>query len=261
LKYIRKGGEFIIITNLKEWSFFNDTVSPDNCVPFYSTDLLTFMKEFDIVGNLFDYLERQDFQAIREDLDKKFFESLKSWTKKLSEIEFDTDDKTKVELIIGLINKFIFIQTLDDYGVVDFRWLKNTWDHAEQRWGSKGKYQVLREFFREVIDWFYEFYDTELFRGQVLGHIKKDQDNIDKFYDNLQLVLGLLYWQTALGEYRGIMQYNFRYIDEDIFGKAYETFLAEVRHDEGIYYTPSYITEYIVENTVGKLMDELYWLT
>lgn len=257
LKYIRQGGEFIVITNLKEWYFFNDNVRPDKCEPFFHTDLLTFVKEYDVVNNLIDYLERHDFQAVRENLDKEFFESLKSWVKKLNEVEYDVDERTKVSLIMGIINKFIFVQTLDDYGIVDFRWLKNTWDRAEKMWRSKGRYKVLESFFNDVLSWFYEFYDTELFRGKVLEFIRKDEANIEKFYENLQLILGLVYWQTALGGYRGIMQYNFRYIDEDIFGKAYETFLAEVRHDEGIYYTPSYITEYIVENTVGRMMDGL----
>jgi hypothetical protein len=53
------------------------------------------------------------------------------------------------------------------------------------------------------------------------------------------------------------MQYNFRYIDEDVLGKAYETFLGEVRKEEGVYYTPKYITQYIAEKTVGKAFDEL----
>ena len=258
LKYIRQGGEYIVITNLKEWYFFNDTVSPDNCTPFYHTNLGNFVSDFTISGNLNDYLERQDFQAIREDLDRRFFESLKSWVKKLAEIQYTVSPQQKINLIISIINKFIFIQTLDDYGVVDFRWLKNTWDHAEQRWASKGKLRVLEAFFDEVVDWFYEYYDTELFREKVLEYVKRDDnDNIDKFYDTIKLILGLVYWQTALGGYRGILQYNFRYIDEDIFGRAYETFLAEVRHEEGIYYTPSHITEYIVERTIGHYFDQL----
>lgn len=257
LKYINQGGEFIVITNLKEWYFFNDNVSPDKCEPFYHTDLLNFVNEFNVVGNLNDYLERHDFQAVRENLGKDFFLSLKSWVKKLNEVKYEADDRTKVSLILGIINKFIFIQTLDDYGVVDFRWIKNTWDHVEKRWGTKGKYKVLEAFFSEVLGWFYEFYDTELFKGRVLEFVKKDEENIEQFYESLKLILGQVYWQTALGGYRGIMQYNFRYIDEDIFGKAYETFLAEVRHDEGIYYTPSYITEHVVEKTVASLMDDL----
>jgi hypothetical protein len=123
-------------------------------------------------------------------------------------------------------------------------------------WQRKGKLMVLEKFFDELDDWFYLYYDTELFKEKILPHVKKDEENIDKLYRNLQLVLGLTYLQVPFGALKGIMQYNFRYIDEDVLGKAYETFLAEVRKEEGVYYTPKYITQYIAENTVGKIFDE-----
>ena len=108
-----------------------------------------------------------------------------------------------------------------------------------------------------IRDRFYLYYDTELFKEKILDYVKKDEENIDKLYRNLQLVLGLTYLQVPFGAMKGIMQYNFRYIDEDVLGKAYETFLGEVRKEKGVYYTPKYITQYIVENTVGKVFDEV----
>jgi len=257
LKYIHEGGEYIILTNLKEWYFFSRSVTAAEFEPFASTDLMDFNKEFEVERNLWDYLTRLDQQSIREDLDARFFRSLQMWVSKLSEVEFTVDEKRKTELIINLINKFIFIQTLDDYRVIEPRWIQETWNHNERRWGSKGKGQVLREFFKEVDNWFYQYYDTELFRDNILNYIKQVKNNLDLLHKNLRLVLGLEYWMSARGGFRGIMQYNFRYIDEDILGKAYETYLAVVRHDEGIYYTPKFVTQYIVENTVGEKLDEI----
>jgi len=253
LKYLQKGSEYIILTNLKEWYFFNKTCAPDEYNYFHSTNLFDFIKDYDVQENLLDYLERKEFESIRGDLDKRFFQSLNAWVKKLSEVDFTVDGNKKTELIIGLLNKFIFVQTLDDYGVINFQWLKSKWEAEHRDWITKGKQRVLKEFFRKVDTWFYEYYDTELFKEDILNYIK----DIDLFYRNLQLVLGLTYWQTSLGGFRGILQYKFKYIDEDIFGKAYETFLAEIRKEQGIYYTPSYITEYIVENTVGKIFEEM----
>lgn len=257
LKYLQKGSEFIILTNLKDWFLFNKECSPANFKYFYTANVFSLIEEYNRVGNLWDYLRRKDAQSIREELDKRFFESLRTWVSKLSEVGFDTDEKTKIEQIIKLLNKFIFIQTLDDFFVIDARWIKVNWDEIERKWSAKGKYQVLKRFLDEVDKWFYEYYDTELFRTNLLQYVKKDTPNIDKFYDTLQLVLGITYWQSMFRGFRGVMQYNFRYIDEDVFGKAYEAFLAEVKHDEGIYYTPKYITEYIVERTVGKTYDDL----
>jgi len=257
VKYIQRGGEFVILTNLKEWYFFNKTCNLAECRYFYTSDLTQFVRDFDVVGSLSDYLERHEIQAVREDLDKRFFESLKQWVSKLSDVKFTIDDRQKIELIISLVNRFVFIQTLDDYAVVDVRWIKETWDRIEQRWGPKGKYAVIREFFREVTVWFYEFYDTELFRGDILEYVDKSPDNIQLLYSNLQLVLGITYWATVVSTFKGIMQYKFKYINEDIFGKAYETYLAEVRKEQGIYYTPRFVTEFIVNETVDKIFADL----
>jgi len=66
--------------------------------------------------------------------------------------------------------------------------------------------------------------------------------------------------------------YNFAVIPVEILGYAYEQFLGkvirltaahhakieekiEVRKSGGVYYTPDYIVQYIVENTVGKLIE------
>jgi hypothetical protein len=258
LKYIRKGEvQFVILTDLKDWFFYSKELTPVQFKHFCAIGFFDFIREYDVIGNLRDYLERKEFESIRYDLDKWFLESLKTWVKKLSEVEFTVDDKRKLELIIGLINKFIFVQTLDDYGVIEFNWIRKRWNYHEQMWQRKGKLMVLTKFFDELDDWFFLYYDTELFREKILQYVKKNDENIDKLYRNLQLVLGLTYLQVPFGALKGIMQYNFRYIDEDVLGKAYETFLAEVRKEEGVYYTPKYITQYIAENTVGKVFDEL----
>ena len=70
--------------------------------------------------------------------------------------------------------------------------------------------------------------------------------------------------------YYPISPYEFSVLSVEILGSAYEQFLGkqikltaghraiieekpEVRKAGGVYYTPQYIVEYIVENTVGKL--------
>jgi type I restriction-modification system DNA methylase subunit len=257
LKYFQTGARYAILTNLKDWHFFNDLATPKDFKPFSSGTLEDFLKDYAMASNLWDVLERREKTSVEQDLDKWFFNSLKSWVNTLKDVEFTVDEKKKMELIIGLINKFIFIQTLDAYWVIDFRRIKTAWEESERKWKPRGKLVVLDKFFEEIDGWFFAYYDTGLFKTRIMDYIKKDDKNIDSFYERLQLVLGLAYWQAIFGSYRGIMQYNFKLINEDIFGKAYETFLAEVRHDEGIYYTPSYVTQYIVQNTVGNVFDSL----
>jgi hypothetical protein len=258
VKYIQEGeAQFVILTNLKDWFFYSKALTPRDVKPFCTIEFFSFIKEYDVIGNLKDYLERKEFESIRYDLDKWFLESLKTWVNKFSEVEFSVENRRKLELTIGLVNKFIFVQTLDDYGVIEFNWIKKRWNYHEQMWQRKGKLMVLEKFFDELDNWFYLYYDTELFKEKILPYIKQNRENVDKLYRNLQLILGLTYLQVPFGALKGIMQYNFRYVDEDVLGKAYETFLAEVRKDEGVYYTPKYITQYIAENTVGKVFNDL----
>ncbi len=56
---------------------------------------------------------------------------------------------------------------------------------------------------------------------------------------------------------KGMIHYNYRKIDEDVFGKAYETFIALQRKDTGIYYTHRLITKYMSERLVFELFDPI----
>jgi len=252
-KYINQGGEFIVITDLKDWYFFDDSVSIHNCKPFHHTDLQTLHHDFEIVGNFYRVIERYNDQYLHEELDQNFFRDLDIWLNKLLEVEYNVDEKDKVALVIGIINKFIFIKTLDDLSVIDFKWLQKRWENSSNLWGDK-YFDLLKQFFTDTITWFLKYYDTDLFVKNEMDYLKNEEANVIKFYSILKQVLGFEYEESHGGQ-RGIIQYKFKFIDEDIFGKAYETYLAKIRHDDGIYYTPKYITKYIVEKTVGRLFD------
>ncbi len=54
-----------------------------------------------------------------------------------------------------------------------------------------------------------------------------------------------------------MQQTNTQSIDYNILGTEYEKSLDKyVRKKDGIFYTPKYITDYIVENTIGRLCKE-----
>jgi len=198
-----------------------------------------------------DYLIRLSHQQSKPDLDDKFLESLESWVDKLLSTEYavDVDDSDRIDEVVNFINKFIFIQTLDDYSVVEFNWIKNTWEYNRRRWSNYNKRKFAESFIADVREWFYKHYDTELFRHEVIQHIP--DRNIDEFCDLLGEVLGL-YERQSDTSIKGITSYDYREIDEDVFGKAYETYLAEVREDKSIYYTPGYISENILKSTVSE---------
>ncbi len=117
-------------------------------------------------------------------------------------------------------------------------------------------------------------YNSGLFHFPT-GRTAKDEKNASSAADSLTLslnvddkvlrdILGSLYYPES--------PYVFSEIPADILGQVYERFLGkvirltaghqakveekpEVRKAGGVYYTPTYIVEYIVKNTVGKLLE------
>lgn len=253
-KYLKEH-QYIILTNLRElYAFSNREDTPLNDEPYSLRDF----KDRAETVTLSDFLHRMQQQAIRHDLDEEFFDSLDQWVGLLSEIRFDGEisDSYKRELIIRLINKFIFIQTLDDCHIVDFNWIQRNWDREEHDWLRRGAARFLTEFLKRVDNFFYTYYDTELFKTDILPYVDQNQFNLQRLYRTLKNVLGIERWQRDLGG-RGLLQFYFADIDEDILGKAYERYLAKLRNEEGIYYTPSFISEYMVECTVTRQLDSI----
>lgn len=260
-KYLGRKGNFVVLTNLERWYFFSKNFSLDeNCNPFAEVELLDLLRDFEQIEDFWQYLDREEELSSKEPLDRKFFLSLRNWIEELREVKFSVSEEKKTEIIIRLINKFIFIQTLDCFWVIPKQYIGSKWISIEREWQTKSTLKILIKFLNEINEYFYYFYDTELFREteeNILDFIQEDNENIELLFKKLKFILGIDYGMTTVGWEKGIMQYDFRRIDEDILGKSYETYLAEVRKEEGIYYTPKYVTQYIVENTVGEMFVEL----
>jgi type I restriction-modification system DNA methylase subunit len=113
-----------------------------------------------------------------------------------------------------------------------------------------------------------EKYNSGLFHFQEEKNIAEPPDDLTlklKIDDEpLKDIIKRLYYPES--------PYEFSIISADILGQVYEQFLGkvirltaghramveekpEVRKAGGIYYTPSYIVDYIVKNTVGKLLE------
>ncbi|MBN1820117.1 MAG: N-6 DNA methylase, partial [Prolixibacteraceae bacterium] len=99
-----------------------------------------------------------------------------------------------------------------------------------------------------------------------LFDFKEDKITPSLIIDNkiLKTIVGELYYPNC--------EYEFSVMPADILGSVYERFLGktirltkahqakieekpEVRKAGGVYYTPKYVVDYIVENTVGKMVE------
>jgi hypothetical protein len=255
IKYIvgQNGVEYVILTNLKDVYIYDKS-----CVINFNPVAIETFSEFveGIAGtkNISDYLKRKTQEITRHDLDKIFIRDLKKWYGYLQELHWKDDPKNSSVL---LLNKLIFALTLEDFIIIDYRYTWDSFASAYNKWKTKGSKKVLEEFFHELDDFLYEYFDTELFvpSSNILSRLEPTKENYNKALDVLRRVAGFDDRTKIFSG--GLYSYSFRLIDEDVFGKSYETFLAENRKDAGIYYTPKEITRHMSSKVVAELFCNL----
>ncbi len=257
-KYLRDH-EYLILTDLRTAWFFSarDFFFEDKhfgTMPF--ADFLTRCRE---TRSVLDVVRRLEDTAEKPELEQQFFEDLKIWFNEFDKIKWTPPDLA-AESIILLINKLIFARTVEDFGLVPYHYTQDEYARQTKNWEAKGAHRIVPKFLTEFEDFFDEYYDTEIFSARVWERLDKDPANLQRFCDKLNFVLGINTWDQTFST-RGIVHYNYRRIDEDIFGKSYEMFLAANRKDEGIYYTPAGITGpmagSLVNSLAGKIVDEI----
>lgn len=245
----KNGVEYVILTNLLDVYIFDKScvISFDPIVTEKFSDLV---RGISITGNISDYLRRRTQGVQRHNLDKLFIADLKKWYGYLRELQWQEEPKNNSVL---LLNKLIFALTLEDFVIIDYRYTWNAFVSAFNKWETKGPRKVLEAFFKDLDEFLYEYYDTELFvpSSNVLSKLEPTRENYAKALDVLRRVGGFDERTNVFSG--GLYSYSFRLVDEDVFGKSYEAFLAENRKDSGIYYTPKEITKHMAEKLVAEL--------
>jgi len=256
-KYLRDH-EYLILTDLRTaWFFAARDFSFEN-KPFGELPFVDFLSRCRETRSMLDTLRRLEDTAEKPELERQFFEDLQIWFNEFDKVKW-TPAGQAAESIILLINKLIFARTIEDFGLVPYRYTQDEYARHTRHWEAKGPHRIVPKFLAEFEDFFDEYYDTEIFSARIWDRLDKDPANLKRFCEKLNFVLGVHTWDQAFS--RGIVHYNYRRIDEDIFGKSYEMFLASNRKDEGIYYTPAGITgpmaDSLVNSLAGKLVDEI----
>lgn len=160
----------------------------------------------------------------------------------------------------AVIDRIIFLRICEDRGTEDYQTLAKAV-------AEKDAYAALLERFRAAD----ARYNSGLFHFTDEKHQQTEPDRITPglTIDNAELreIVGNLYYPKS--------PYAFTVLPPDILGHVYEQFLGktitltggekrpqvrieqkpEVRKAGGVYYTPTYIVDYIVENTLGRLLN------
>jgi type I restriction-modification system DNA methylase subunit len=220
-----------------------------------------FSKEAVMKGSFDKYAESAKVKKGTAGVDAAFLAEIDSWRQALAQnIALRNPKLSQRELNFSVgktIDRIIFLRICEDRGIEPEGRLMGLQNGVNI-------YQRLIEIYYSADD----KYNSGLF------HFKQEKERSAP-PDDLTLTLSVddkIFKDIFKSLYYPESPYEFSVLPADILGQVYEQFLGkvihltpghrakveekpEVRKAGGVYYTPTYIVDYIVKNTVGKLLD------
>ncbi|MFH1025414.1 MAG: DNA methyltransferase, partial [Nitrospirota bacterium] len=219
-----------------------------------------FSREAVLKGSFDKYAETSRHKKGTAEVDSAFLKEIESWRDTFARNIALRNSITQRELnfsVQRIIDRIVFLRICEDRGIEDYGRLMALLN-------GSNTYRRLLEIFRYAD----ERYNSGLF------HFQKEKDR-PELPDELTPMLSIddkLLKDIIKGLYYPESPYEFSVLPADILGQVYEQFLGkvirltsehravveekpEVRKAGGVYYTPTYIVDYIVKNTVGKLLE------
>ena len=256
-----------ILTDFEEFSVYDTTIEPKHSdkasvARVKYIHYKDYLKEADYIWETFsrDGVWKGSFDkfAVKDKkgsqlVDKSFLREIEQWRELVAKDIASNNDISIYDLnyvVQKFIDRIIFLRIAEDRGIENYENLKSTI-------ASKDTYSELLKIFRRAED----KYNSSLFdlkKDHVSEKIKVSDKALDRILNNL-------YYPKS--------PYEFSVIGVDILGSVYEQFLGkvirltrggnavveekpEVKKAGGVYYTPKYIVDYIVKNTVGELVKD-----
>ena len=220
-----------------------------------------FSKDAVLKGSFDKYAETNKAKRGTAEVDDDFLATIENWRSELARIlALRNSNLSQREInfaVQRIIDRIIFLRISEDRGIENYgRLLALT--------NGPNIYRRLCEIFEDAD----AKYNSGLFyfKGEKGRHEPPDELTLGLEVDDKllrDLLKGLYYPESP---------YEFTVISSDILGHVYEQFLGkvirltaghhavveakpEVKKAGGVYYTPKYIVDYIVRQTVGKLVE------
>lgn len=222
-KYLLEN-EYVILTNLREMYLFNrDSLLTGQ--PFTRIDFIDFLTGY--TGNIWDDIRNQEDQTARPDEEVLFLRDLKRWYDLMQQVNFKLDkgfEKHKLSALF--LNRIIFIKTLEDLNLIPYKFIEDMYRRNEMEWYAKGYGQVFENFFAELEKWFEDYYGTELFHLTFWDYVDTEFQHVQHFRRIFNQLSGFGQWDDV--KQRGFFHCNFRRINEDVYGHAWDHVIADV---------------------------------
>ncbi len=219
-----------------------------------------FSKDAVLRGSFDKYAETTRLKKGTATVDDAFLTEIEDWRDLLAKnIALRNADLTTRELNFSVqrtIDRIVFLRICEDRGIEEYGRLQ-----ALQN--GTNAYKRLVQLFSQADD----RYNSGLFHFQKEKDRHEEPDTLTTKIEiddkPLKDIIKRLYYPES--------PYEFSVLSADILGQVYEQFLGkvirltaghqakveekpEVRKAGGVYYTPKYIVDYIVKNTVGRLL-------
>ena len=220
-----------------------------------------FSREAVLKGSFDKFAESSKGKRGTTEVDAAFLAEIEGWRKEIAQnLALRNPKLTQRELnfaVQRIIDRIIFLRICEDRGIEDYGRLRALVN-------GERIYPRLTKLFE----------DADARYNSGLFHFKKEPERHED-PDELTLSLDIddkLLREILRGLYYPECPYQFSVLSADILGQVYEQFLGtvirlteghhavpelkpEVRKAGGVYYTPTYIVDYIVRQTVGKLVE------
>ena len=206
-----------------------------------------------VVQGYFDrFAETTEKKRGTQEVDSEFLKEIESWREMLAKnIALRNPDVSIYELnyaVQKIIDRLIFLRICEDRGIEPYGQLQTKAEAGDVYMHLLNHFRLAESKYNSGI---FDF-DTD----RITPGLRID-DRV------LKTIVQSLYYPKS--------PYEFSVLGVEILGNVYEQFLGkvirltaghqakvetkpEVKKAGGVYYTPQYIVEYIVENTVGKLV-------
>lgn len=221
-----------------------------------------FSREAILKGSFDKYVESKKARRGTAEVDNAFLQEIERWREMLARnIALCNPKLTQRELNFSVqrtIDRIIFLRICEDRGI-------ETYGTLMALQNGNNIYKRLFERFHQADDRYnsglFHFREEKNYSSDSLDTLTPELNIDDKV---LKDILKNLYYPDS--------PYEFSVLPADILGQVYEQFLGkvirltpghravvehkpEIRKAGGVYYTPTYIVDYIVKNTVGKLLE------
>ncbi|MGO9273049.1 MAG: Eco57I restriction-modification methylase domain-containing protein [Terriglobia bacterium] len=262
---------FVILSNFQEFHFYDASAQPDPKRPDeglllslrYSDYLANaeklweFSRERVAAGSLDALLPKiRRAPRLRKQVDDVFLDEMTGWREELAKnIHRNNPELTARQLnevVQRLLDRIVFIRIAEDRRVLEYALLQRVVEDWEIHGGKFHIFEWLNDLFHKVN----EDFNGEIFKPHLSEEIKVDSELLARIIKRL---------------YPPESPYRFDVIGVELLGSIYERYLGntirltpklvkveekpEVRKAGGVYYTPRYIVDYIVRETVGKAIE------